>query len=133
MRQRPGASPYSRPPPTATPEPAPSTEQPAVNLSAFVVTPVSTGRDVLEHVSEAESECIRSEIGDASYDAMLNAGLLAVGRGSDAVQTVFTCLNPDNFVLFSTAVIDAQNGGLDDATRACILDLGRNHEPRLWR
>ena len=97
-------------------------------MSTFVVTPDNTGRDVLERVSEAESECIRSEIGDASYDTMLNAGLLAVGRGSDAVQTVFTCLNPDNFVLFSTAVIDAQNGGLPDATRACILDLGRDHE-----
>ena len=102
------------------------TAQPEVNLESLTLTAETTGNDVMDRVSEAEGECLRTEIGGAAYEAFLGGERrTAYGEVGD-LDSLFACLTPDNFVVFGIASTAARAGVTDD-THACLTDLGREH------
>ena len=115
--------------PTATPIPepaAPSTDQPAANLESLTMTAGTTGSDVLDRVSEAEGECLRTAIGDAAHEAFLGGELLTDYGAVGDLDPLHACLTPDNFVLFGVA-LTAARAGVSDESHSCLIDLGREH------
>lgn len=53
----------------------PSTDQPEVNLASLSMSADTTGKDVLDRVSEAEGECFSTAVGEDAYEAFLGGGV----------------------------------------------------------
>ena len=113
------------PPPEAPP---PSATQPATSLLDLRITAATTGKDIMDRISEAEQVCIREALGEVIYEIMLATPiLLAASSNASAASPLFTCLTPDNVATLGAAFIDAQAGGRSEASRTCIHDLFREH------
>ena len=109
--------PTATPIPTATPVP---TATPAM-MSLSDIDETTTGADLIAALSEDEADCLRVEIGDASYEAMQDLTLSESAMGFDAFP--LQCLEPDSAIELSIAMMSLQAGGLSDDSRACIKDV----------
>ena len=123
------------PPPAPPPAPAPVSAAvpepgPVGSLEDLVVTSATTGKDVVDRISESEASCIRGAVGDAVYGVLLGTPLLRAGINAAVVATLVGCLTPDNVVFLGVAFIDAQAGGwaagphMATETRMCIVEVG---------
>ena len=102
------------------------TVQPSVNLESLTMTANTTGKEVMDRVSEAEGGCLRTSLGAADYEAFLGAELLtAFGQVGD-LDPLSACLIPDNFVVFGVA-FTAARAGVTDVSHTCLIALGREH------
>ena len=127
-------------PPTATPVPPPPTNTPepeeepsAMNpLEDLVITPASTGRDLFGALSEEETNCIKSNIGEAFFGMMMDAPLMQAASSAEAAAPVFGCIEEDNLILVGVAFMDAQAGGWEKSTRECITEVGREHPDAIF-
>ena len=114
--------------PTPTEAPAPSATQPAEGLSSLELTQATTGKDLMDRVSEAEAACVRAAFGDAIYQMILGTPiLLAAGSDPAAAAPMFNCLTIENIVTFGISFIAAQAGGWEAETRACMIEAGLEH------
>ena len=104
----------------------PSTEQPEVNLESLAMSASTTGQDVLDHVSEAEADCLNLALGNDDYNAFLEAELLTMYGQVGDLDPLYACLTGDNFVLFGIDFAAAR-GGLAETSRDCLIGLGRDH------
>lgn len=130
----PEPTPTPSPTPTATPTPTqPPSEQPAGNLEDFVITPASTGQDLLDRISEAERECLRNAFGEAVYGIMSAVPLLQEDADPAQAAPLIGCLRLDNTVLFGVAYLDAVVGGWTPGTRACMTAVAREHPEAVFR
>ena len=128
----PTATPEPTPTPTATPTPDPTpepTDAPeATNLlREFKLTPATTGQDMVDLLSEEEVSCIEGAYGSGVFQILLTTPILAAASDPAAATPLFQCLTPENVVLLSIAFLDAQAGGWDDESRACITEVGLGH------
>ena len=95
-------------------------------MSLSDVDETTTGAELIASLSEGEADCLRAAIGDASYEAMQDLTLSesAIGFYTFPLQ----CLEPDNAIDLSVAMMSLQAGGLSDDSQACIkgvfADLG---------
>ena len=105
------------PDPTATPVPTPT---PAM-MSLSDIDETTTGAELIASLSEGEADCLRAAIGDASYEAMQDLTLSESDMGFDTFP--LQCLEPDNAIDLSIAMMSLQAGGLSDDSRACIKDV----------
>ena len=105
------------PDPTATPVPTPT---PAM-MSLSDIDETTTGAELIASLSEGEADCLRAAIGDASYEAMQDLTLSESAMGFDTFP--LQCLEPDNAIDLSIAMMSLQAGGLSDDSRACIKDV----------
>ena len=127
-------------PPTATPAPPPPADTPepeedpsAMNpLEKLVLTPATTGRDLFGSLSEEETNCIKSNIGEAFFGLMMDAPIMQAAASPEAAAPVFGCINEENLVLIGVAFMDAQSGGWEESTRACIAEVGRRHPDSIY-
>ena len=124
-------TPTPTPAPTSTPTPIPA--QPVGNLEGFIITPASTGQDLLDRISEAERECLRNAFGDAVYGIMSAVPLLQEDADPAQAAPLIGCLRLDNTVLFGVAYLDAVVGGWTPETRACMTAVGREHPEAVFR
>ena len=118
------------PEPTNIPEPEEDTgEEPtAMNpLEKLVITPATTGGDLFGSLSEEETNCIKTNIGEAFYGLMLDAPIMQASASPEAAAPVFGCINEENLVLIGVAFMEAQSPGWEDETRACITEVGKRH------
>ena len=124
----PTATPTVVPTPTPTPAPPPATATPAPTpaptLENFVVTPATTGKDLLDRLSEGERECIKGVFGDFVYSIMEGTPLLAAGGDPAAAAPLFGCLEIESLVRVGIAFIDASAGGWTPETRECMVQVG---------
>ena len=122
-------------PPTATPAPPPPADTPepeeapsAMNpLEKLVLTPATTGRDLFGSLSEEETNCIKSNIGEAFFGLMMDAPIMQAAASPEAAAPVFGCINEENLVLIGVAFMEAQSPGWEEETRACITEVGKRH------
>lgn len=133
-----GSEPTPTPTPTSTPTPTPipaepPPERPAGNLEGFIITPASTGQDLLDRISEAERECLRNAFGEAVYGIMSAVPLLQEDADPAQAAPLIGCLRLDNTVLFGVAYLDAVVGGWTSDTRACMTAVGREHPEAVFR
>ena len=105
------------PDPTATPVPTPT---PAM-MSLSDIDETTTGAELIASLSEGEANCLRAAIGDASYEAMQDLTLSESAMGFDTFP--LQCLEPDNAIDLSIAMMSLQAGGLSDDSRACMKDV----------
>ena len=105
------------PDPTATPVPTPT---PAM-MSLSDIDETTTGAELIASLSEGEADCLRAAIGDASYEAMQDLTLSESAMGFDTFP--LQCLEPDNAIDLSIAMMSLQAGGLSDDSQACIKDV----------
>lgn len=127
-------------PPTATPVPAPPTEAPdseeeptAMNpLEKLVITPATTGRDLFGSLSEEETNCIKTNIGEAFFGLMMDAPIMQAAASPEAAAPVFGCIEEENLILIGVAFMEAQSGGWEPETRACITEIGRRHPDSIY-
>ena len=76
---------------------------------------------LIASLSEGEADCLRAAIGDASYEAMQDLTLSESAMGFDTFP--LQCLEPDNAIDLSVAMMSLQAGGLSDDSQACIKDV----------
>ena len=127
-------------PPTSTTMPTPSTTEPvastptplvesAGSLEDFFITDATTGRQVMERVSQPERDCLRSAIGDQWYRAMLDLPMTTLVRqtGASGAGSFLGCLTDDNVVLMGLVLVDAHHGRTDPQARECSIAVGREN------
>ena len=110
-------------PAPATPTPAPAAG-PAGSMEDFAITPSTTGKDLVDRLSEEEGACIRTTLGDLLFQVLISTPLLQAGTNTADAAPVFGCLTTDNVVHFAVAFIDAQAGGWTADTRMCVVEVG---------
>ena len=127
-------NPTPEPTPEATPEPTPEatpepTDAPEAtgSLMDFKLTTATTGQDMVDLLSEEEVSCIESAYGSGVFQILLSTPILAAASDPAAATPLFRCLTPENVVLIGIAFLDAQAGGWDDESRACITEIGVGH------
>ena len=117
--------------PTSTPAAVTATAEPtaAPTLKDFVLTETTTGKDLLDRLSEAERECIREAFGEFIYAAMQGLPLLAEGSEPSQAAPLFACLETESVVRAGVAFLAVPLGGWDAETRECAVQVGlRNPE-----
>ena len=112
-----GESATPTPDPTATPVPTPT---PAM-MSLSDIAETTTGAELIASLSEGEADCLRAAIGDASYEAMQDLILSESAMGFDTFP--LQCLEPDNAIDLSVAMMSLQAGGLSNDSQSCIKDV----------
>ena len=125
------------PPPTTTAPPpsttAPPTTTPLVestgSLEDLFITDTTTGREVMERISQAERDCLRNAIGEQLYGAMLELPMKRlVGEvGTSGAGSFLGCLTDDNVVLMGLVLIDSHHGRADPEARECSVDAAREN------
>ena len=125
----PTPTPTPSPTPTPTPPPATATPEPtpAPTLRDFVVTPATTGKDLLDRLSEGEQGCIKEAFGDFIYTIMQGTPLLSASGDPAAAAPLFGCLEIESLVRVGIAFIDASAGGWTPETRECMVQVGLEH------
>ena len=109
--------PTATPVPTVTPVPTPTLAM----MSLSDIDETTTGAELIASLSEGEAACLRAAIGDASYEALQDLALSESAMGFDTFP--LQCLEPDNAIDLSVAMMSLQAGGLSDDSRACIKDV----------
>ena len=118
------------PPPTTT---APPTTTPLVestgSLEDLFITDTTTGREVMERISQSERDCLRTAIGEQLYGAMLKLPMKRlVGEvGTSGAGSFLGCLTDDNVVLMGLVLIDSHHGRADPEARECSVDAAREN------
>ncbi len=125
------------PPPTTTAPPpsttAPPTTTPLVestgSLEDLFITDTTTGREVMERISQSERDCLRTAIGEQLYGAMLKLPMKRlVGEvGTSGAGSFLGCLTDDNVVLMGLVLIDSHHGRADPEARECSVDAAREN------
>ena len=124
------------PTPTATQAavatPAPTPEPTAAPVSGgsiedLVITPSTTGPDLVDRLSEDERACLKSTFGDVFFGILLQTPLLGAGTDAASEAPLFGCLAIDSIVVLGISFIEAQAGGWEPDTRACMIGVGREH------
>ena len=90
-------------------------------MSLSDIDETTTGAELIASLSEGEADCLRAAIGAASYEAMQDLTLSESAMGFDTFP--LQCLEPDNAIDLSVAMMSLQAGGLSDDSQACIKDV----------
>ena len=121
----PTPEPTATPLPTPTPLPATPTPLPAgPGIDEFVITPETTGQDLIDVLSEEEVECIKSAVGDPVFSLLLGAPLVLATADPSAAAPLLGCLAPESAVYVGFAFLELQTGGWSPETRACLIETG---------
>ena len=104
----------------------PSTAQPVVNLEGLSMTGATTGREVMDRISEAEGACLSTALGEDSYETFVGSAIQTDYQDVGELDPLFGCLTPDNFVLFGVNFAAAR-AGVAEESRTCLIALGREH------
>ncbi len=118
--------------PAPTPTPTPTPESTAAPVSGgsiedLVITPSTTGQDLVDRLSEDERACLKSTFGDVFFGILLQTPLLGAGTDATSAAPLFGCLAIDSIVVLGISFIEAQAGGWEPDTRACMIGVGREH------
>ncbi len=115
----------SDPSPTATTEPTSVQATPDEDGDAMMSLSDIDETTLIASLSEGAADCLRAAmraaIGDASYEAMQDLTLSESAMGLDTFP--LQCLEPDNAIDLSVAMMSLQAGGLSDDSQACIKDV----------
>ncbi len=115
----PAARPTPTPTPTATPTPPPTPT--ATPLPPSITVDIGAGavwRDVDDELYPSERDCIRSALGDDTYQALLDEPALAEGTALTALP--LGCLQQANAVIMVVAYLDDRVGGLSPDSENCL-------------
>lgn len=125
-------------PPTPTPEPpAEPTPAPAAPADAMPDTPAepaamkfdvpklgldATGQDIVDNLlTEEEAMCVRTNVGDEAYEALLKSPVLDPTADVTGGEVLGPCLSKESSVVFFLTGMNAAIGGmLGDETLNCI-------------
>ena len=122
-------APTATPVPTATPEPTAMpvpTEAPESSMMSLTdIDETTTVGDLIGALSEGEAACFRTAFGEAILDAMKDQPLAVVASGFDAFP--LDCLEPENAIGATVAMMSLQAGGFSDDSIACIVDVYGEH------
>lgn len=123
-------------PPTPTPIPPTPTpvEEPAArkSLESLQLTPSTLGSDLIDALSEEEVSCIKAAVGDQIFGLMLSSPIMQASANPAAAAPIFGCLTIESIVYFGVAMFDAQAGGWEPESRACIVRLGLEHPEAIF-
>ena len=123
----------TEPEPAELPAPEPAAApQPVGSLEDFVITPATTGQDLLDRLSEAEISCIRESMGEGVYQIIRGTPLLLAGSNAASAAPLFNCLTVESVVLLGVAFNDVQAGGWTAETRRCIVEVGKEHPEAIY-
>ena len=119
------------PPPSTTAPPTPLVES-AGSLEDLFITDTTTGREVMERISQSERDCLHAAIGEQLYGAMLALPMKRlVGEvGTSGAGSFLGCLTDDNVVLMGLVLIDSHHGRTDPEARAVLGRRARERTPK---
>ena len=98
----------------------------------MVITPATTGKDLIDALSEEEASCIQTAFGDAIYQIMLATPLMMAGSDPNAAAPLFGCLTTENIVRLGVSFLSAQAGGWSEESRECIVEVGLGHPDAVY-
>ena len=81
----------------------------------------------MDLLTDDETSCIEGAFGSGVFQILPTTPLLSAGSDPSAAAPLFQCRTPANVVLVGIAFLDAQAGGWDDESRACITEIGLGH------
>ena len=123
----------TEPEPTEPPAPEPAEDpQPVGSLEDFVITPATTGQDLLDRLSETETSCIRETMGEGIYQIIRATPLLLAGGDAASAAPLFNCLTLESVVILGLAFNSAQAGGWSAETRRCMIEVGLEHPEAIY-
>ena len=101
--------------------------EPTGSLEDFYLTDTTTGRELMDRLSEGEQDCLRGAIGDIAYNAFLGVPVASViGEvGTGGASSFLGCLTEDNLLLFGLVLIDANFDRIDPEARECRIPIAR--------
>ena len=106
----------------------PSTAQPVVSLESLSMTGATTGREVMDRISEAEGACLGTALGEDSYETFVGSAIQTDYQKVGELGPLFGCLTPDNFVLFGVNFASAR-AGVAEESRTCLIALRAQLDP----
>ena len=114
------------PTPTATPTATP-TPEPTASLADLFLTDATLGSEVMSRLSEAETDCIRTAIGEDVYAAVLDLPVTKLVResGAGGAGSFLRCLTEDNLLLMGEVLLDSHHGRTDTEARECRIAAAR--------
>ncbi|MCY3887330.1 MAG: hypothetical protein OXG19_06445 [Chloroflexi bacterium] len=123
----------TEPEPTEPPAPEPAeAPQPVGSLEDFIITPATTGQDLLDRLSETETSCIRETMGEGVYQIIRATPLLLAGGDAASAAPLFNCLTVESVVILGLAFNSAQAGGWSAETRRCMIEVGLEHPEAVY-
>ena len=113
---------------TVAPTAASDSPEPMMSLETLVITPETTAGDLLGLLSEQETSCVQSAVGDAMYQLIQGAPFMMMAGGDiSQAAPLFNCLELDNILLLGVALVSSQSEGFVPETRSCLVDVAREH------
>ena len=97
-------------------------------MESLVVTDETTGKDLMDRISEAEIACVKEAFGGFIYEVYLNipimqqTGLENSAQAQTMAASMFNCLTSFNAVFLGVAFAGYQAGNLETSSRACIIE-----------
>jgi hypothetical protein len=76
-----------------------------------------TGRTILESFSKSEVACIMAELGDETFQALLDTPVMAAGPDFEFPNH---CLSQESAIAMSVALLSAHVGGLTPESQSCL-------------
>ena len=97
-----------------------------------MLSPATTGADLVALLSEEEVSCISEAVGETFFRILLSTPILAAASSASSGAFFFNCLTVDSVVAFGVAFFDVQAGGWSPETRACANELAKSHPESVY-
>ena len=129
-------SPVSTPAPTAAATPAQTqaaTPTPAAaSMRDLVIDTSTTGKDLLDRLSEEEIACIKAAYGDAVFQFIRQGPVLAGGGDPAMAGPMFRCMTSESTAYLTAAFLAALTGAESEGSRQCFAGLALEHPGAIY-
>ena len=97
------------------------------SIEDLVLTPETTGEELVATLSEEEVSCIKGAVGDTFFQILLGTPIMAAASSGTSGAFFFNCLRLDSIIGLGVAFFDNEAGGWTPETRACVLGVAQQH------
>ena len=95
-----------------------------IRLQATLDQRTSAGRDVIAVIPGREADCVRENLTQEEFDALLE---VTVHEAFSETEALSDCLSDDSYVVIFVAITDSLAGGLSGDSQSCLRDFGNTH------
>ena len=126
------------PSPSATPEqaqaatPTPVAARPAASMRDLVIDTSTTGKELLDRLSEEEVACIKTAYGDAVFQFIRQGPVLAGGGDPAMAAPMFRCMTSESTAYLTAAFLAALTGAESEGSRQCFAGLALEHPGAIY-
>ncbi|MCY4392979.1 MAG: hypothetical protein OXE43_13165 [Chloroflexi bacterium] len=98
----------------------------------LVIDTSTTGKDMLDRLSEEEVACIKAAYGDAVFQFIRQSPVLAGGGDPAMAAPMFQCMTSESTAYLTAAFLAALTGAESEGSRRCFAGLALEHPGALY-